>query len=205
MQVTVINESGYEEALYGLSLSFKDRATNYSEWWTSERYEKMKALSFKMFNKDGGHNKFLESMVVWIDIEAPRGWWQEFDTYRVGTTKQSESTMHTIQKRPVTLDDFEECTHLSMVVAFNEILRDVTENFSNTKPLHDTDLERIKNSLPEGYLQRRVVCLNYKVLRNMITQRSTHRLRYWKDFIREVRNQVKYPTLLEIKDVRNRD
>ena len=199
MEVTVMEEYGYNMALYGLSLSFKDRGVPFDEWWTRDRYEKMDILSKKMFNKDGGHNKFLEAIVVWIDLEASRSFWQEFDTYRVGTTKQSESTMHSIQFRTLTLEDFEEGTDTVMIDRYNNILKEVTNNFKNKKMLRGEDLERAKSNLPEGFLQRRLVCTNYKVLRNMFMQRRAHRLRYWKLFISEVLRQVKHPELLEIK------
>lgn len=200
MEVKVREEHGIQMALYGLSLSFKDRAIPFDDWLTKERFNNLYyGLAGKMFKKDGGHNKFLESLVVWIDLEAPRGFWQEFDTYRVGTTKQSESTMHTIQYRPVTMEDFEEGTDSIMVDRYNEILKEVTNGFESKKILRDEELEIAKNNLPEGYLQRRVVCLNYKVLRNMFMQRHTHRLKYWKFFISEVIKQVKHPQFLEIK------
>ncbi|MCK9240314.1 hypothetical protein [Desulfocurvus sp.] len=51
-------------------------------------------MAEKLAPLDKGHNKVLESMCVWLDVRMPRYWWQEFDTYRVGVTKQSESTMH---------------------------------------------------------------------------------------------------------------
>jgi thymidylate synthase ThyX len=86
-----------------------------------------------------------------------------------------------------------------MVDRYNEILKEVTNGFESKKILRDEELEIAKNNLPEGYLQRRVVCLNYKVLRNMFMQRHTHRLKYWKFFISEVIKQVKHPQFLEIK------
>ena len=117
-----------------------------------------------------GRAKFLESIVMWIDINAPRYWWSEFDTYRVGTSKQSESTMHTLKKELLTHDNFEEpidesyLTHLNELIAFG------------------ADIGKLKNALPEGFLQRRIVCTNYKVLRNMIKQREQHRLKQWRYF-----------------------
>lgn len=41
------------------------------------------------------HAKVLRGVIVWCEINAPRFWWQEMDTYRVGTDRLgSESTMH---------------------------------------------------------------------------------------------------------------
>ena len=52
------------------------------------------------------HGKFLRMINVTVDITAPRFWWTEFDTYRVGVEKNSCSTMHTIHKKPFDRNDF---------------------------------------------------------------------------------------------------
>ena len=41
------------------------------------------------------HAKVLRGIIVWCEINAPRFWWQEADTYHIGTDRlSSESTMH---------------------------------------------------------------------------------------------------------------
>lgn len=41
------------------------------------------------------HSKVLRGVMVWCEINAPRYWWVEMDTYRVGAERlSSESTMH---------------------------------------------------------------------------------------------------------------
>lgn len=57
------------------------------------------------------HRKFLRQIFVSVDITAPLYWWKEFDTYKVGTTANSCSTMHKIQAKEFTFDDFS-CEHL---------------------------------------------------------------------------------------------
>ena len=52
------------------------------------------------------HRKFLRQVMVSMDITAPLYWWKEFDTYKVGTTADSTSTMHKIQAKPFVLEDF---------------------------------------------------------------------------------------------------
>jgi hypothetical protein len=94
MQVRLLSEHGYEESALGFSLSYN---TN---------IERAKELFPKYAFKQGGENKFLESIIIWLDVTAPRFWWQEADTYRI-STKQSESTMHTLCKTELTEDDFE--------------------------------------------------------------------------------------------------
>ena len=45
-------------------------------------------------------------ITVTVDITAPLYWWQEFDTYKVGTVANSCSTMHKIAEKEFTPDDF---------------------------------------------------------------------------------------------------
>ncbi len=161
MKVQVLREAGYEEALLGLSLSY------------NQPIEKMSRVADRLYCHDDGHNKFLESIVVWLDVAAPRYWWQQFDTYRVGMTKQSESTMHTLMKRPLTQEDFEHPIHTATLEHLNDLIA-------------ARDFETVKVELPEGFLQRRVVCTNYKVLRHIINQRLRHRLPEWAFFCQEV-------------------
>ena len=42
-----------------------------------------------------------------VDITGPLYWWKEFDTYKVGTTANSTSTMHKLASTPITAECFE--------------------------------------------------------------------------------------------------
>lgn len=67
----------------------------------------LKLLS-TLVKRGAEHSKSIRGLVVYAEIDAPRMFWQEFDTYRIGVEKlSSESTMHTISKRPLTVDDFD--------------------------------------------------------------------------------------------------
>lgn len=151
-------------------------------------------MAHRLADKDGGHNKFLESMMVWIEINAARYWWQEFDTYRVGTTKQSESTIHTIAKKLLTQDDFSHTILPAMIDYLNSLIK--IYNSTEDKIERDMTFELIKANLPEGYEQRRMVCTNYKTLRNIIWQRRNHRLEEWHIFIKALEEQLEYSHLL---------
>lgn len=184
MKVVVVEEHGHDAALRGMAYSFKDRAAETLEWWDQQRDRANKRAPL-LAPKNGGHNKFLESIVVWIDVEASRAWWSEFDTYRIGTTKQSESTMHTLAKRGPLPSDFEEGTHPRVIDAFVDVWLAA-----------NGDINTLKMNLPEGYLQRRMVCTNYKALRGIIEQRQGHRLKWWSVFIDAVMAQVQHPEYL---------
>lgn len=54
-------------------------------------------------------------------------------------------------------------------------------------------LHRLKRMLPEGFLQRRIMCLNYKALRNMINQRFMDPFMHWKMFIQQIISQCEHP------------
>ena len=183
MRVLVRKEEGYELAVEGIGYSFGVEDT-----------DRLYKVSERLADKDGGHNKFLESMMVWIEITASRYFWQEFDTYRVGTTKQSESTIHTICKKQVSQADFSHHILPAMIVYLNVLINEynVTEDKDRKKEL----FELIKANLPEGYMQKRMVCTNYKTLRNMIWQRRNHKLDEWHIFIGELKAQLVHSDIL---------
>lgn len=171
MKIKILKHEGYEEAILGLSLSF------------GTTIEKAMSVAEKLQDKDGGHNKFLESIYIWLDITAPRYWWQEADTYRI-STKQSESTMHTLHKRLFNQDDFEYPIYLMTLNRLNGLLA----TYQQDKSVEN--LVALKNELPEGFLQRRIWVMSLKTLRNIIQQRQTHKLPQWKEFV-ELLSKVK--------------
>ena len=168
MEIKILGEYGYDWALRGIALSYKLNKTRY------ELYQ----IADKLAHKDGGHNKFLESIQVYIEINAPLYWWKQFDTYRIGVTKQSESTMHTIMKRRLSQHDFED-------PIFKQTLSDLNSAIDYKQ------FVTVVNNLPDGFLQRRIVCTNYKVLRHIISQRQTHKLYQWGIFCDYMKKNLK--------------
>ena len=167
MKVTILKEAGYEEALLGLSLSF------------NRPWSEMVRVSKGLYNKDGGHNKFLESIYVWLDVTAPRYWWAEADTYRL-STKQSESTIHTGMRRILTQEDFEGGMIPEDYLYYLNLL------------IEAGDFYTFKKSLPESFLQRRIWNMNYKTLRNILWQRKGHKLPEWGLFFVEVMAKIEH-------------
>ena len=174
MKVTIITESGYMESLLGLSLSY------------NQPIQKMEKVALNLAFQGNAHNKFLETISMILDINAPRFWWQEFDTYRVGMTKQSESTIHTLKKQKLSNNNFE---YPISPYILNELQKMIDEN----QPLHI-----IKNSLPEGFLQRRIVSTNYLTMQRIIKQREGHALPQWEIFINSVMRQASYKKFLRL-------
>ena len=146
-----------------------------------------KTLSKKLSNAGDEHGKHLRMVMVWADIVAPRYWWQQFDTYRIGVEKNSCSTMHKLTAKPLTSVDFnlqdaeeEEWLEKAVIPRLNLLMEaykaetDEVEKYSLWK--------KLINELPQGYYQRRTVMMSYAALRNMYHQRKGHKLKEWWQF-----------------------
>ena len=134
-------------------------------------------LAQKLILNGDEHSKFIRGVVVWCSIDAPRYWWQDADTYRI-SSKQSQSTNHTILKRGLTVDDFEDKDiSPEYLYALNTLIR-------------DKDFFMLKKHLPEGFMQKREWCMSYKTLGNIINQRYNHLLPHWKRFIDITMEQI---------------
>lgn len=194
MEVNIIEITGKTTALLGLGLSYGITSDldilDFNHYTNDSIYAKSLNIANNLAHKQGGHNKFLESINISLDIKAPRYWWSEFDTYRVGITKQSESTIHTLTKRKLTQKDFEYGLPLPMLNCLNEeIDRYKCTEHQEEKEHH---FRTLKAFLPESYLQRRIVVLNAKTLQNIIAQRINHRLPEWKQFCDTLRNSLPF-------------
>lgn len=143
-------------------------------------------LAMKLSKAGTDHRKFMRMIIVQVDIDAPRYWWTEFDTYKVGTVANSCSTMHKIHSKEFTMEDFS-YEHLNGrgVVAMYEII-EVLNNYRE-KFLKTNDKDYWWNMiqlLPQSYNQLRTVTLNYEVLCNMYNARKNHKLDEWQEFCR---------------------
>jgi hypothetical protein len=152
------------------------------------------ALMRKLCRAGSDHRKFLRQIMVSMDITAPLYWWKEFDTYKVGTVANSCSTMHTIHKRDLTVDDFSHerliphaLKHLKSTISEINGYRNVFVNWdTQSRGIQEVfDFKRenawyqIIQLLPTSYNQMRTVTLDYEVLFNVYHARRNHRLDEW--------------------------
>lgn len=155
------------------------------------------------------HGKFLRMIIVSCDITAPRYWWIEFDTYKVGTVSNSCSTMHKITERDLTLDDFSH-EHLdgygvklleSVIHEINRARRFYTHYAEYTVKYGKCDVNKkdywwqMIQLLPQSFNQRRTVQMNYAVLRNMYEYRKDHKLDEWRLFCKWI-EELPYSELI---------
>ena len=139
-------------------------------------------LAKRLAHAGSDHRKFLRQIFVTVDITAPLYWWKEFDTYKVGTTANSTSTMHKIHAKEFTREDFS-CDRmdegglalLDTVIAYLESERQKFLADKNDKQSWHNMIQ----TLPSSYNQMRTVTLNYENLINMYYARRNHKLAEW--------------------------
>ena len=139
------------------------------------------SLATRLAKAGSDHRKYLRQVIVSMDILAPLYWWKEFDTYKVGTVANSTSTMHKIQAKQLTREDFS-CDKMSedalavldTVISFMEGER---LKFIETKD--KAYWHNMIQMLPTSYNQLRTVTLNYEVLINIYYARRHHKLAEW--------------------------
>jgi hypothetical protein len=151
-----------------------------------ERYiigEKDLKLAQTLIKAGAEHCKFMRQIQVWCEITSPRYFWSEFDTYKIGTSANSTSTMHKLfdKKTEITLDMFEyhvEIEKQSILTAIENLnkLRDIYFEVQDQQS-KDNVLTSAKRILPESYLNMRTVNMNYATIRNILLQRRHHRLK----------------------------
>ena len=150
------------------------------------------ALMKKLSKAGTDHSKFLRFITVTADITAPMFWWFEYDTYKVGTVKNSCSKMHKIHIKPFLYDDF---THEGIdevttdYPELKRIFRNYIETIEELRLLFNKTQEKkywraLIEMLPESYNMRATVLMNYQVLKNMYHARKNHKLDEWHDFCR---------------------
>lgn len=145
------------------------------------------------------HRKVLRQMMISCDITAPLYWWKEFDTYKVGVTANSQSTMHKLCGRPLTIHDFSfEDMHDNEFIVnvvldnLNTRIRDYKEGMKQNKGLWRTIIQL----LPSAYNQTRTVTMNYEVVMNIYKQRRHHRLSEWQEWTSFMYNNLPYLSIL---------
>lgn len=163
-------------------------------------------LAKSLIKAGSEHRKFLRQIFVTFDITAPLYFFKEFDTYKINTTSNSTSTMHTIEKKEITLSSFEVgdynpdlpyitgeveipiSSFVDGLIEFLEMLR---------KKYIETGDKRYWKELirwtPASWLQTRTYSMDYENALNMLRQRKTHKLTEWQDiFCKNLEDKLPY-------------
>lgn len=164
-------------------------------------------LCAKLSNLGEPHRKYMRMMQVGMRITAPLYWWKEFDTYKVGTVRNSCSTMHKIHSKHFEGSDFSlgECDNndtvkacIDRTISTLNVYRDLylcaikerdEANLKGNKKLYK-ELDEVAKRywytmiqlLPSSYNQTANVTLNYETLCNIYKWRKKHKLYEWREF-----------------------
>ncbi len=151
-------------------------------------------LAQRLIKAGNEHRKFLRQIFVSVDVTAPMYWWNEFDTYKVGTVANSTSKMHKLASTPITLDCFE-MDDFSIFETDSDDVEESINSFEFWNLYLIPYLEKLRalfnetkdkrywkeliRLLPESWLQKRTVTMNYENILNMYHQRKNHKLNEW--------------------------
>lgn len=137
------------------------------------------------------------------------------ETYKIATTSNSESTMHTLSKNPITescfsfdpefveakcqlkvaqTPDYEWGASQEPVSRLIDIVVEGCENLRSTyfKTKDIRYWRALIQLLPSSWNQKRTWTADYEVLMNIIRQRYLHKLSEWREFCEIVLNDCKY-------------
>lgn len=136
------------------------------------------------------HRKYMRMMPVYVRITAPLYWWKEFDTYKVGTVANSCSTMHKIQEKEFTLEDFsiehlndDRSAEISNIEWLEHLIHHLNRDRRRFVETKDKQYWwQMIQLLPSSYNQTRNVMMNYEVLANIYKSRKNHKLDEWREF-----------------------
>lgn len=194
---TELSDSAYE--ILGVTSLTEDHFQMMTEAYLDEQtgpviYEigkRDKELALKLCEAGSEHRKFLRMIHCQVDIKAPLYWWKQFDTLKIGTVANSESTMHTLA-RGVSGEDFSwntnedddlqdfDSDYCSDCWEIVEWINRYLDEYKETKD--ERYWQMAVNMLPESYNQTRTVDLNYEVIRTAYHQRKNHKLGEWHKF-----------------------
>ena len=159
-------------------------------------------LATRLIKAGTEHRKFLRMIHVQMDVTAPLYWWKEADTYKVGTTANSCSTMHKIAAKEFTLDDFSHDHLFNDAVVYNgyvstSVLECVIGALNEFRNLYlETKDKRywwqMIQLLPSSYNQRRTWDMSMETLLSILHQRKNHKLDEWNEFRDICLEQVPY-------------
>lgn len=150
-------------------------------------------LGMTLVNAGPENRKFLRMIHCYANITAPLYWWKEFDTYKIGTTANSCSTMHKIMDKPFVIDDFSH-EHLLDFSDACKLMDDLNMDISKEESLNlDVSPYGDQNVLssPSGLLEIRIRALNqYRNLYLKIKDRPTKDLAKKNEILKKIWWQV---------------
>lgn len=145
-------------------------------------------LAKKLIKAGSDHRKFLRQIFISFDLTMPEYFWKQYHTYKVSTTENSTSQMHTLGNRLLTKDDFildnEDDIDLTKI---NELISQWMNNKEDR-----TMWRRIIQLIPQSFLYKKTCTITYETFLNMYNSRKNHKLDEWKWFLNTLLDNCPY-------------
>ena len=206
IKIENIDVWGFEHAIRGMRnpMNSWDKSDSELVPWDSTDIklgENDLDLMQRLYKAGTEHRKYLRQIFVSMDITCSQTVWSQFDTYKIGVTKNSCSKMHRIHVKPFEMSDFSHegisevgGTTMGAFTTVLETLESLRKRYNATK--EKKYWRAMIDLLPMGYNLRATVTMNYENVMNIINQRSNHKMDEWTDFCEVLRN---LPYIKEIR------
>lgn len=198
IDITNIQVFNFENAIRGMRNSYNSWNKSDSHYHYNEtQYNIGKndlQLMKKLIKTGHSHSKFLRQIFVSFDINAPLYWYKEMDQYKVGTTTNSCSTMHTLSKRELNESDFSWDIVTTQREKLLEYLNFLIQQYNDIPT--EENFRTLIQDLPSSFNQKRTWTGSYENIRNIYVDRHFHKLKEWRDFCNVI--ETKFPYAKEL-------
>lgn len=145
------------------------------------------SLMQRLYKAGNEHRKYLRQIFVSMDITSHHIFWGEFDTYKIGVTRNSCSKMHKIHVKEFLPEDFSHEGIDEVGGCTKDVFHDVIDELERLRIFFNQTKEKkywraMIELLPQGYNLKATVSMNYENVMNIINQRSNHKLFEWREF-----------------------
>jgi hypothetical protein len=210
MKISKIQTFGWQNAIRGMRYSFDSEDKADSLYFYKDDGDGLVMnpmlgindldLMLKLIKGGSSHRKVLRAIHIQMSVIGTMTWWKHFDTYKVATTALSRSTMHTMMRKKLTINDFGSYNQSQALIDVVDYINSLIDKFNQIKNIPNSSKEELEqlffevlDILPMSYMQERMVDLNYETLLNILYQRSNHKLKHeWSQFCKICLLEIPY-------------
>ena len=181
MQIKNVRVYGLEESIIRSSWPHQigepmDFKYEYPQQFTPDEKDNNRAFKLANTPTGSGHNNFLKGIIVQFDLQYPEYFSPQLQRYNFVDVISSQSKMHKLTSRKLTVDDFTQSVDRTIIDVINNLIEEY--NYAPTQAVFN----QIISNLPSGYLKWMGISTNYLQLKTIYSQRSTHKLNDWQEF-----------------------
>lgn len=216
---------GFKEAIRGMRNPYNSHreSDSYQSGFTDDGKDgfvlgrKDEELAMRLAKAGPDHAKYRRMICAYADITAPIYWWEQMSTYKVGTVFNSESKMHTLGKRILSVEDF---SHEGLIFdweikdgddkltvkrqEYMKLLEKVIDTINTATAISETEgnknyWDAAVKLMPMCFNQKRTAMLSYETLANIYRARRGHKLDEWRDFCKWIES-LPYSELITLRE-----